>query len=395
MMSAEGPRAGWGRRGNILALTAVLSPVLIGMMAFSADLAVISAARGQLRTSADAAALAGAQELATRQRLQMYPAASADVAAALGQAVAYAGRNNVLGVPSKLDSNPSNLDTGTQSVVAGYLARPYDATAPFQTSVGMIPYYNAVQVRAVRDATHGGAVPAFFSRLWGRRGTSLQVTATAAAVGLSGFRAIDASTNANLLPIVLDKTTYAQMLRGNTTDEYTFNATTKTVTPGADGVTESRLYPVRSGYPGNWGTIKIGVANNSTQTLGQQIRYGVTPAQMATYPNGMIQPNPTTGLIQFEGNPGISAGLKDDLASIIGKPVEIPIYDAAQSGGNGNNAIFTITAFAPVRLLKVTFRGKDKYVVIQPAGVPRDPTAVWGGIRDGLINAQFRLVLVR
>jgi hypothetical protein len=251
-------------------------------------------------------------------------------------------------------------------------------------------------------------VPAFFSAILGNSGTQLHVASAAAVLGISGFTSTpsDGSTsNANLLPITLDTTTYAAMLQGTTTDQYTFtpgnysyplaSGAPNGVTSGADGLTESRLYPVGAGYPGNWGTLKIGVSDNSTSTLGAQIQYGITPAQLATYPGGVITPDPTTGTIQFGGNPGISSGLKDDLVSIIGKPVRIPIYDPALSSGNGNNLVYTIVAFAPVRILKVNFQGKFKYVIIQPASVPDDATQVWGGIRNGPLTGQYRVVLIR
>ena len=91
----------------------------------------------------------------------------------------------------------------------------------------------------------------------------------------------------------------------------------RTVTSGADGVTESQLYPVTSGSPGNWGTINVGVSNNSTSVLGAQIRYGITPAQLATFPNSTIalDTTQTPPSITFSGNPGISAGIKDDLTA--------------------------------------------------------------------------------
>ena len=56
------------------------------------------------------------------------------------------------------------------------------------------------------------------------------------------------------------------------------------MTSGADGIYESQLYPVKSGSPGNWGTINVGVSNNSTSTLGAQIRYGITPASSPSFP---------------------------------------------------------------------------------------------------------------
>ncbi|MGE3819031.1 MAG: hypothetical protein AB7I30_06310 [Isosphaeraceae bacterium] len=150
------------------------------------------------------------------------------------------------------------------------------------------------------------------------------------------------------------------------------------MTSGADGVYESKLYPVASGSPGNWGTINVGVSNNSTSTLGAQIRNGVTPSQLATFPGGEIKLdtslNPPS--ITFGGNPGISAGIKDDLISIIGKPVSIPIYDS--NGGNGNNAWYRVVAFAPCRIVSVNFQGNPKFVIIQPA-IVTDPTALIGG----------------
>ena len=39
-----------------------------------------------------------------------------------------------------------------------------------------------------------------------------------------------------------------------------------------------------SGSPGNWGTINVGVSNNSTSILGAQIRYGITPGAARDVP---------------------------------------------------------------------------------------------------------------
>ena len=75
--------------------------------------------------------------------------------------------------------------------------------------------------------------------------------------------------------------------------------------------------------------------------------------------------------------------------------MRIPIYDASRSGGNGNNLIYTIVAFPPVRILNVVFKGKNKYVIIQPAPPPDDATVVWGGIKSGPLTGQYRLNLIR
>jgi Flp pilus assembly protein TadG len=383
-----------GRRGNVAILTAFVLPAMVGFTALSVDLSVVAVGRAQLQTASDSAALAGAVSLASQQRLLGYPLQSADLSSAQNQAIQFAASNKVLGQGALVQSNPYNSNTGTEDLVVGYLPRPLDPTQAFLTGSTWLPYYNAVQVRTSRTPSHGGALPNFFSAIWGNRGSSVSVSSTAAVLGVSGFQAIDSYTSANLLPIVLDKNTFYSMIRSQTTDQYTYNSATNTVTARADGITESKLYPVANGYPGNWGTINVGVTNNSTSTLSAQIQYGITPAQLATYPGGVIQPDPTTGTIQFSGNPGISAGIKDALTSIIGKPVRIPIFDPSQTGGNGNNLVYTVIAFAPVRILAVSFQGKNKYVIVQPATVT-DPTEVWGGIIGGPMTGQYRVLLIR
>jgi len=103
----------------------------------------------------------------------------------------------------------------------------------------------------------------------------------------------------------------------------------------------------------------------------------------------------STGTVQFEGNPGISAGIKDDLKSIVGKPIRIPIYDPTLSSGNGNNLVYTVVAYVPVVIVNVIFKGVHSYVTVQPSAVPVDPTTVWGGIGDGPLPVDYRLSLIR
>jgi len=121
-------------------------------------------------------------------------------------------------------------------------------------------------------------------------------------------------------------------------------------------------YPVANGLAGNWGTINFGVKNNSTSTLSDQISNGITPAEMTA--EGFTNNTMTLPHV-FSANPGISAGIKSALNNIIGKEVAIPVYDS--SGGNGNNAWYNVTFFAPARIVAVNMTGNDKYVIVQPA----------------------------
>ncbi len=369
-------RARRHRKGMAAMLFGLLLPVLIGFVTLSVDTSVLAVARSQLSTAADSAALAGAQQLASDYRLQGLSNLSTLLATPNSRAASFAAANKVLGQGVTVVQNPLNL-AGVGDVQVGYVD-PTNPKAAMVTSPLSILLFNAVQVNAQRNPTHGGVVPTFFGSLMGYQGSNVTVQSTAMAwpYSVSGFQ-VSENNNAELLPIVLDKTTYQAMMAGTTTDQYAWNPLTQTVTLGPDGVTESQLYPVVSGNPGNWGTIKVGVSNNSTSVLSSQIQNGITPAQLATFPSGVIQLDTTQSppSITFSGNPGISAGISSALQSIIGQPVTIPIYD--QSGGNGSNAWYRVIAFAPVRVLSVNFQGNPKYVTVQPA-LLTDPTAIPG-----------------
>jgi Flp pilus assembly protein TadG len=380
------------RRGTTAIVSAVVLPVFIGFAALAVDTALIAVARSQMSTAADAAALAGAMQLTTEDRVRGATSLTTEITAANSQAVSLATSNAVLGSAPVVTANTSNQSGG--QIMVGYLD-PTNSSATLDSSSASTSRFNSVHVKVLRDTTHGGSIPTVFAQLMGFRGTGVTVssTATAQSYSISGFQAVG-SLNANLLPIVLDKTTWQSMLAGTgqATDQYTYNSSTNTVTSGADGIYESQLYPVSSGSPGNWGTIKVGVSNNSTSTLSAQIQDGITPTQMATFPNSTIQLDSTQSppSITFSGNPGISAGIKSALTSIIGKPVVVPIYD--ESGGNGNNAWYRVIAFQPARILSVNFQGNPKYVIIQP-GLLNDETAIAGTAQSwtsgGLISVQL------
>ncbi|MEO6807838.1 MAG: pilus assembly protein TadG-related protein [Isosphaeraceae bacterium] len=364
-------------KGTVIVLAAALMPALIGFAALSVDTAVLTTAKAQLQTAADAAALAGAMELVSDRRLKNMPPVtdlSTEITAAQTRAVSIAQTKANWALNQQVDAHSGDIAAGNMNL--NNQSGQYNPFAPIGLAGFDMSKLNSLQVSLYRDDAHGGKVPSFFG--FGSRQLTVTSVATIQPYTITGYRSVN-SQNVNLLPIVLNVSNYNDMIAGRTTDQYSYNSASG-VTQGPDGVPESLLYPVRSGNPGNWGTIKVGVSNNSTSTLGAQIRYGITPAQIATFPGGKISldqkdtsTNPPTSYHNFGGNPGISAGIKDDLAAIIGKPVTIPIYD--QSGGNGNNAWFRVIAFAGVRIVYVNFQGNPKYVIVQTA-LLSDPSII-------------------
>src|SRR5947209_806603 len=116
-----------GHRGVAAILFGVLLPVLIGFAALAVDTSLIAVARGQLGTAADSAALAGAQQLATENRVRGATTLTTEITGANNLSLAFAQKNSVLGATPVLSTNMTNAITG--EIVVGYI----DWTNPSST----------------------------------------------------------------------------------------------------------------------------------------------------------------------------------------------------------------------------------------------------------------------
>jgi len=348
------------RRGAVLVLAAVTIVMLIAFLAFAVDVGYIEVVRSELQRSADAAALAAAWELYDNEALTGQSGNMLDeIAQARAKAAAFAGYNAVVGAAPAVDN------TNTGDVTIGYLANPTDSSASINTTLAYQNQSNAVQVRVRRAADMNGEAPYFFARIFGYDTFATQATATAAvATNFGGFRSPGGSGNIMMLPFALDKETWDALVAGNATDSYSYNEATGAVTAGSDGIKECNLYPQGTGSPGNRGTVDIGSCNNSTADIARQIVYGISPADLQAF-GGELKLD-TNGKLYLNGDTGISAGVKDELTSIIGKPRLIPIFQTV--AGPGNNASYTIVAFAGIRITYVKLTGSmsSKKVMIQP-----------------------------
>lgn len=342
------------RRGNVVVITVLLMFSLLVVVALAVDVGFLHVARTQLQRSADAAAIAATWRLLESSG----PAYSLPDSSAVGTTAAqYAGLNAVVNVGPALAADDVSI---------GRL--PY----PFNRSVDLLfdqpSLFNAVKVRVRRTSQQNGPVGLFFARVMGLDSQELQAEATAAFLNnFAGFRAPGNGQNLQILPFVMDEETWEALLAGAGTDNYRYDADTGQVTCGSDGILEANLYPQGSGSPGNRGTVDIGSSNNSTADICRQIREGISATDLA-YHGGQLAFD-ENGELQLNGDTGISAGVKDDLASIIGRPRIIPVFRSVV--GPGNNAQYTIVKFAGVRVMYVKLTGSmsSKKVIIQPAPV--------------------------
>ncbi len=360
------------RRGAITVLSAFLTIVLLGMVAFTVDVGYVLSAKQELQRSADAAALAACWEYS---RELAYGAEATDAEAyARGIAESYAASNYVGGSAPQVDTNTSNAAGG--DIVFGQISNVMDPNSVFNPAYSS--GFNAVQVRVRRDSTLNGEVPYFFAKIFGHTSQAVDAQATAAYVrSINGFKIPYDGSNIDILPFALDQDTWQDLLNGCTNDDYTWDPATQQITNGTDGILEVNLYPQGTGSPGNRGTVDIGSSNNSTADIARQILDGVSPEDME-YHDGVLEFD-SNGELPLNGDTGISAGVKDELTAIKGQPRLIPIFSTVY--GPGNNAEYTIVKWAGVRIMYVKLTGamSQKRVIIQPApmvvpGVIPSPT---------------------
>ena len=353
------------RRGTVAILACLLMTVLLGMLAFSVDLSYLANSRAELQRTADSAALAACYQLVYKGTPGTPVNLATNVANMPTVAGQYAGLNHVCnGAPALAASD----------VVVGFMANPNQPGGTINTSADQ-NLFNSVQVTVRRTAAENGQIPTFFSSVFGISGQNASATATAALIGNFNGLGVPSkngggSANLMLLPFALDKQTWDAMLAGDTsvsTDVWNYNSGGQVVS-GSDGIREVNLFPQGTGSPGNRGTVKIGTNNNSTATVVNQIINGISPAEMANYPNSQLTFD-GSGNLFLGANPGISAGFKSALASIIGQTRFIPIFTSVT--GNGNNAQYDIVAFVGVRVMDVNLTGSmnSKHLTIQPATI--------------------------
>lgn len=353
------------RRGAISVLAALFIVVLVGMVAFCVDIGYVLTAKEELQRTADATALATCWEYA--KQLSEGSSAAAASMYARTTASSYASHNNVTNLPIVVAPNVGNDPAG--DLVFGYISDLAGGADSFQTNNSSL--YNAVKVRVRKDPSLNGEVPYFFARIFGMQGQILRADATAAIVrNVNGFQVPADGSNLEILPFALDLETWTSWMNGGGSDDFAWDPDTKQVTPGSDGKKEVNLYPQGTGAPGNRGTLDIGGENNSTSDIARQIVDGVSPGDMQALSNsGRSLEFNASGKADLNGDTGISAGVKDELTSIMGKPRIIPVFEKVV--GPGNNAEYTIVKWQGVRIVDVKLTGpmSKKRVTIQPAPI--------------------------
>ena len=350
------------RRGAITILAALLSIVMVGMVAFCVDIGYVLSAKEEMQRASDASAMAACWQFA--QQVSDGKSETEAATAARNTVMQYADQNAVTGAGMSVNPNAGNDPAG--DIVFGTVSDFNSSEDTFTT--GDPSKYNAVRVRMHKNSSANGEVPYFFARVFGLEGQVLKSEATAAVLRqIGGFQARSDGKNVDILPMALDLDTWNELTSGVGSDNYYWSKETETITSGSDGWVEVNLFPQGTGSPGNRGTVDIGGSNNSTADIARQILEGISSSDFAALGKPLVLDG--TGKLTLNGDTGISAGVQDELMLIKGEPRIIPIFSSVT--GNGNNAVYTIVKWEGIRIMYVKMTGSmsQKKVMIQLAPV--------------------------
>ena len=156
-------------RGTVMIFTVLVLLMLIGFVGLAVDWGYTYRTAQQLQIAADAAALAGAENLF----LSHVSARSA--------AISLAAANNAAGKVVSLQDNPSNVSTG--DIVLGTYDRPTRTFTPTSQ-----PSANAVYIVARRTTgSIGGALPLLFGPIFGKSSAEVSRGAIALSEGTPSY----------------------------------------------------------------------------------------------------------------------------------------------------------------------------------------------------------------
>jgi hypothetical protein len=366
------------RRGAIAPLTALLLIPLMAMLAFSIDLGWITHTHNELQAAADAAALAGAGQLAddwVRYHLpgqsdaQKASILTAACARARSYARTFAGYNGAGGVAS-LTLPDSDIEFGFTDPDGSYTALP-----------AYVGYPNTVKVVMRRDRSANTPLKLFFAPALGTPSVELKGTASAGvySASIDSFR-----TNGDrlrVLPMAYDVNHFREFLKTG---------------KGPDGATDRTNggEPQLSVYSsvkdrGNFGELSLNQGNNGASVIKDWIANGVSPSDWQTNVNQGLLPLSThnpNGSPDWKGNPGLKTSTIHEVEFNVGELYLLPLFKPYKAGssngkgyeagkGQGSNYYYTIVQFVGVRITEVS----NKDVMVQPASY-LDPNAVFANV---------------
>jgi hypothetical protein len=369
------------RRAAIVPLTALLLTIMVGMLAFSVDIGYICAVEAELQNAADAAALAGAQQMQSpfvsfyspgqTQQQQIFLQVTTDTL------------NSSSPIPTAQQFAAANQAGGVyiQVPVTDISFSYYDGTNPFVPASYPNYFPNTITVTTRRDSTANGSLGLFFGQIFGISTSNLNATASATiyAGDVSSLQVIP-GVSAHILPVALDVNVWTNYAKGNLTSNWLTNS----VTTGSNGNPQLQVYINGTNTPGSFGLLDIGVPSNNTPAFRNWIDSGSTPNDISYLLSNNLLPVSPISPEPWKCGPGLKSTLLSNFQSQIGQPNLIPLFQASNpvpgpnyvaATGTGQNATYAIVGFAGVTISQADGSGGGLTISIQPSAIV-DPTEV-------------------
>lgn len=339
----------WNKpRGAVSVFVGVGLTVILVVSAFAVDLGNLFVSRSELRTSADAGALAGAGRLVKDGALEWSSAKL--VAEGVGQ------RNiSGSGIAPNIDVAVGYWDTTTKTMEPS-------------TIVPNVNHFPGVRVIAARSASNSNAVPAFFSKVIGF--DSFDMDASAIAV-IGGPGSVD---QRDLFPFVLTKCMYEKYWNyGSTPPGPVLGSDGKPLTFDLTG-NDNDYGACADGSTARMAWTGLGFGSNSSSVMEIVDRYkrsNPIPSERFEIGEG----------IPIFGSPSSPFKEVKECASLTGDgrcaQVTVVVVDSIPRSANGEKR--TIRAFSCLEILEGKNTGNPKHVRVRMAtSCPPPPSS--GGI---------------
>lgn len=351
------------RRGTLLPAIALAILVVGTALALVVDRLWLDAARVELRTAAEAAALAAAGRLADDDRINL-AVAPAELSAAARQAgMDAASDNRVAGAPLHFHNEADG------EIRIGAMVSTADGE-PLFLHTDELPTH--VSVRAVKTRTIGNPVARLFHR---GGGDALSHVIARLDNRLLALRPFDGA-NAPVLPLSIlesdpsgdrDDTWAVQIEAGAGGDRFRFNRHTQQVEPQPDGLPEILLHFQSPGGPADEANVHfIDVGNGLIEPqLARQIVSGWQSLDLAEF-EGVF---PARGGQTLHSTPRLSQASLEALAQTIGQQRIVMLHQGYADAGEGRGRV-TLTRLAAGRILAIESSSSGSpVIVLQPAVV--------------------------
>jgi Flp pilus assembly protein TadG len=370
------------RRGAVTPLVALMLVPFTGMVAFALDIAWIVQSRSDLQSAADAAALAGAEQLMngfvqynTPSQTGLATILSTAETSAKTYAKNFASYNTAGGV-SSLTLKDADIEFGFTDASKNYTAAPTYAGFP-----------NTIKVTMRLDSSANGALKLFFAPIFGMTSTNVRATAAATIYTANVNDFTSSGGNAPVLPMTLDMNAWNTFISNGKSSD----GTTHT---DSNGAPQLEVYPSPGLASGNFGMLSLDDSSNSASAISGWIGSGVGASDLSTLHSNHLLPAPgvtATVNTEWKGAPGFKASDLNDLT--VGTSFLMPLFEpvvstsgasyqatadstgpaAGKSAGHGSNTYYDIVGFVAVQISQVD-KSSDAYV--QPAAMI-SPTFVY------------------